>query len=108
MALFLLQQLTAHILSFPSVPEKNKERGIKEMKILKQLLFAVAIMFCFSIAASAQKQDDKKPKKDPPVVVVKEKDPKKEDKPKKEKDDNVKKPPMEFYLSENRIEITSK
>lgn len=77
------------------------------MKILKQLLFTIAVMLCFSIAASAQKQDDKKPKKDPPVVVVKDKEKPKEGKPKKDKDDNVKKPGMEFYLSENRIELVS-
>ncbi len=79
------------------------------MKILKQLLFTIAVLFCFSVAASAQKQDDKKPPKDPPVVVVKDKknDKPKEDKPKKDKDDNVKKPEMEFYLSENRIELIS-
>lgn len=99
----------AHILSFPSVPERIKERGNKEMKILKQLLFTIAVMLCFSIAASAQKQDDKKPppKKNPPVVVVEDKKPKKEEQPKKDKDDNVKKPPIEFFLSENRIELVS-
>ncbi|CAN5349328.1 hypothetical protein BH20ACI1_BH20ACI1_29180 [soil metagenome] len=76
------------------------------MKILKQLLFTIAVLFCFSIAASAQKQDDKdkKPKKDPPVVVVKDREKPKEEKPKK--DDNVKKPEMEFYMSENRIEVS--
>ncbi len=69
------------------------------MKTLKQLLFAVAVMICFSMTAAAQKEGDKKPppKKDPPVVVVKPKDDKpKDDKPKDEKD---KKPEaMVFYF----------
>lgn len=73
------------------------------MKTLKHILFTIAVLFCFSIVASAQKQD-KKPPKDPPVVVVKDR--KDKDKPKEDKDkkDNVKKPPMEYYLSENQIE----
>ncbi len=57
------------------------------MKTLKQLLFAIAVMTCFSMTASAQKDGDKKPppKKDPPVVVVKDKDKPKDEKPKDEK-----------------------
>ncbi len=73
------------------------------MKTLKKLSFAIAVMFCFSMAASAQKQDDKKPppKEKPPVVPVEPRKPK-EDKP---KDDRVKKPEMVFNLAENKIEI---
>ena len=58
------------------------------MKTLKQILFAVAVMICFSITASAQKEGDKKPppKQDPPVIVVEPKTPKpKDDKPKDDK-----------------------
>lgn len=75
------------------------------MKILKHLLLTAAVMICFSMATPAQDKN-KQPKKDPPVVPVKEKDKPKEDKPKNDKDkDQVKKPPTEFYLSENRIVI---
>ena len=65
------------------------------MKTLKQLLFAVAVMICFSMTASAQKEGDKKtpPKKDPPIVIVKDKDKPKEDKPKDDK-----KKPQAFIL----------
>ena len=67
------------------------------MKTLKQLLFAVAMMICFSMPASAQKEGDKKPppKKDPPVVIVKDKDKPKEDKP---KDDKKKPQTFIFYF----------
>ena len=67
------------------------------MKTLKQLLFAVAMMICFSMTASAQKEGDKKPppKKDPPVVIVKDKDKPKEDKP---KDDKKKPQAFVFYF----------
>ncbi len=67
------------------------------MKTLKQLLFAVAMMICFSMTASAQKEGDKKPppKKDPPVVIVKDKDKPKEDKP---KDDKKKPQAFIFYF----------
>ncbi|MGI8788206.1 MAG: hypothetical protein ACR2HG_10645 [Pyrinomonadaceae bacterium] len=56
------------------------------MRTLKQLLFAVAVMICFSMTASAQKDGDKKPppKKDPPIIVVEPKKPK-DDKPKDDK-----------------------
>jgi len=65
------------------------------MKTLKQLLFTVAVMICFSMTASAQKEGDKKtpPKKDPPIVIVKDKDKPKEDKPKDDK-----KKPQAFIL----------
>ncbi|MDQ3062863.1 MAG: hypothetical protein M3R14_08395 [Acidobacteriota bacterium] len=67
------------------------------MKTLKQLLFAVAVMICFSMTASAQKEGDKKPPpkpKDPPVIVVEPKTPKpKDDKPKDDK-----KKPQAFIL----------
>jgi hypothetical protein len=70
------------------------------MKVLKQILFAVAITICFTLTASAQKQDDKKPpeKKNPPEIEVVPKDrpkdrPKEEDKPK-----NDKKKPQTAYL----------
>ncbi len=67
------------------------------MKTLKQLLFVVAMMICFSMTASAQKEGDKKPppKKDPPVVIVKDKDKPKEDKP---KDDKKKPQAFIFYF----------
>ncbi len=68
------------------------------MKTLKHLLFALAVMICFSMTASAQKEGDKKPppKKDPPVVVVKPKD----DKPKDDKPKDDKKKPLAliFYF----------
>lgn len=68
--------------------------------MLKQLLFATAVMFCFSIAAFAQKPDDKKPPpKDPPVVIVKDKNPKDENKPKNnENKDNKGKKPQAFVI----------
>jgi len=72
------------------------------MKTLKQLLFAVAVMICFSITASAQKEGDKKPppKEKPPVIVVEPKTPKpKDDKPKDDKPkDDKKKPPQAFIF----------
>ena len=67
------------------------------MKTLKQLLFAVAVMICFSITASAQKEGDKKPPpkpKDPPVIVVEPKD----KKPKEEKPKDDKKKPQAFII----------
>ncbi len=72
------------------------------MKTLKQLLFAVAVMICFSITASAQKEGDKKPPpkpKDPPVIVVEPKDKKpKDEKPK----DDKKTPPASIFYFRNR------
>lgn len=62
------------------------------MNILKQLLFAAAVMICFSMTASAQKEGDKNnppPKDKPPVVIVKDKDKPKDDKD-KPKDDRKK------------------
>ena len=71
------------------------------MKNLKQLLLAIVFVVGISITVSAQKDDKKPPPKpNPPVVPVEPKKPK-EDKPKD------KKPGIVFYLSENRIEITS-
>ncbi len=76
------------------------------MKTLKHIVFSVAIMSCFSMAAVAQTQDKEKekPKKDPPVVVVKEKERPKEDKP---KNDNVKKPGMMSFILEDKVVIGS-
>jgi hypothetical protein len=67
------------------------------MKVLKQILFAIAVTICFSITASAQKQDDKKPKDPkPPVIIVapKNEKPKENDKPK----GGEKKKPQSAYL----------
>ena len=56
------------------------------MKILKQLLFAATVVFCFSIAASAQQTDKTPvPKPSPPVIVVR---PKGDEKPKEDKPKN--------------------
>ena len=79
------------------------------MKLLKQLLFAFAVMICFSMTASAQKDgDDRKdtPKKEkPPVIIVPDKKPK-EDKPKDNDRDNGKKKPNSAYLkSSNEDEV---
>ena len=75
------------------------------MKVLKQILFAIAVAICFSITASAQKQDDKKPKNpDPPKikVVPKEGDkPKGNDKPK----DDKKKPQSAYLKSTDKEEV---
>lgn len=69
------------------------------MKLLKQILFAIAVAMCFSITASAQKQDDKKPKDPkPPVIIVV---PKGDEKPKgneKPKDNDKPKKPQSAYL----------
>ncbi len=67
------------------------------MKTLKHLLFALAVMICFSITASAQNEGDRKtpPKKDTPVVIVKDKD---KDKPKDDKPKDDKKKPQEFIF----------
>ena len=78
------------------------------MRVLKQLLFAAAVVICFSMAASAQGQDGKKvpDKKNPPIIVVptpnKDRD-KDKDKP---KNDN-KKPGMAYLRQkdENQAEI---
>lgn len=77
-----------------------------EMKVLKQILFAIAVMICFSITASAQKQDDKKPPKNqetPKIKVV----PKEGEKPKgneKPKDDK-KKPQSAYFKSTDKEEM---
>jgi hypothetical protein len=82
------------------------------MKVLKQLLFAMAVMICFSITASAQNQDEKKnppDKKNPPVIVVEPKKPKENEKPKEDdKRNNDKKKPESAYLkfsNGNEIEV---
>lgn len=69
------------------------------MKTLKQLLFAGAVMICFSMTGSAQEGDKKTPpKKDPPIVIVKDKDKPKEDKPKEDKPKDDKKKPQAFIF----------
>lgn len=76
------------------------------MKVLKQILFAAAVVVCFSITASAQKgQDDKKPKnpETPKIKVV----PKEGEKPKgneRPKGDDRKKP-QSAYLITNKYEM---
>ncbi len=76
------------------------------MKVLKQILFAAAVVICFSVAASAQqKPDDKKPKnpETPKIKVV----PKEDSKPKgneKPKGDDRKKPES-AYLITNKYEM---
>ena len=77
------------------------------MKVLKQLLFAAAVMICFSMTASAQ--DDKKPKPKPtdkPIIQVVHKNddknkPKENDKPREDK----KKPESAYLKSSNGNEI---
>ena len=70
------------------------------MKLVKPLLFAAAVVICFSITGLAQNQDPKKvpPKGTPPIIVVptpnKDKD---KDKP---KNDN-KKPGMAYLRQRN-------
>ena len=67
------------------------------MKTLKQILFAAAVMICFSMTASAQKEGDKKqppPKDKPPIIVVEPKTPK----PKDEKPKEDKKKPQAFMF----------
>jgi hypothetical protein len=72
------------------------------MKVLKQILFALAVMICVSVTASAQKDgDDKKtPKKEkPPVIVVPDnKKPKENDRP-KDRDNDRKKPESAYFKS---------
>lgn len=70
------------------------------MKVLKQFLFAAAVMICLSLTASAQKnQDDRKntPPKDSkltiPVAPKDDKKPKGNDRPK----DDRKKPESVFF-----------
>jgi hypothetical protein len=103
-ALILLIEIAAHNLFPLRCVRFSKERKFLEMRVLKQLLFAVAVMICFSITASAQRQDEKKnppPKKTPPVIVV---PPKNDDKNKPKDDRNNdnrndnKKKPEGFYL----------
>jgi len=77
------------------------------MKVLKQILFAIAVTICFSITVSAQKgQDDKKPKNpDPPKIKVV---PKEGDKPKgddRPKGDDKKKPQSAYLKTTNKDEI---
>ncbi len=67
------------------------------MKTLKHLIFALAVMICFSMTASAQKEGDKKPppkEGKPPVIVVEPKD----KKPKDEKPKDDKKKPQAFIF----------
>jgi hypothetical protein len=73
------------------------------MKVLKQILFAFAVMICVSVTASAQKDgDDRKntPKKEkPPVIVVPDnKKPKDNDKP-KDRDKDKRKPESAYLKS---------
>jgi hypothetical protein len=76
------------------------------MKVLKQILFAIAVTICFSLTASAQKGDDKKPKDPkPPVIIVVPKGnerPKENDKP---KGDEKKKPQSAYLKTTNEDEI---
>lgn len=81
------------------------------MKVLKQILFAAAVMICFSMTASAQSDGDKKPKpkENRPIIEVVPKKPKDNDKPKEnDKPREDKKKPESAYLkssNENEIEI---
>ena len=65
------------------------------MNTLKQLLFAVAVMICFSMTASAQKDPDKNPppKAPPPIIIVQPKPT-----PDKPKDDKKKPESLMFYF----------
>ncbi|HEY0429945.1 MAG TPA: hypothetical protein VGC76_19330 [Pyrinomonadaceae bacterium] len=80
------------------------------MKVLKQILFAAAVMICFSMTASAQKGngDDKKPKNpNPPQIIV---IPKNEDKNKPKGDDRPredKKKPESAYLKSSNEDETA-
>ena len=71
------------------------------MKVLKQLLFAAAVVICFSMTASAQQDGKKVPPKNPdniPKIIV---TPKNDDrnKPKNNEDKrNDKKKPESAYL----------
>lgn len=68
------------------------------MNTLKQLLFAVAVMICFSMTAAAQKGNPP-PKETPPIIPVQpEKNKPKDDKP---KDDNKKPSSFIVYLRKN-------
>lgn len=74
------------------------------MKTLKNILFAAAVMICFSMTASAQKEGDKNnppPKdKNPPVIVIKPKDP-----PKDPPKDDKKKPQAVIIYNRNEINL---
>jgi hypothetical protein len=77
------------------------------MKILKQLLFTFAAVFCFSVAASAQKPDKTPvPRPSPPVIIVK---PKGDEKPKedKPKNDDRKKPNTAILDFSRKFKIES-
>ncbi len=77
------------------------------MKILKQLVFVVAMTFCFAVAASAQQPTKTPvPKPSPPVIVVK---PKGDEKPREEKPKNNdgKKPQAESLDLARRLKIES-
>ena len=64
------------------------------MKTLKQLLFAVAVMICFSMTASAQKDGDKPPPKAPPPIIIVQPKPT----PDKPKDDKKKPETIRFFF----------
>ncbi len=88
----ILPDKSGRAFNFPPSALEIREEKI-EMKTLKQLLFAIAIVLGISMTASAQKGDDKKtpPKSgNPPVIVVVPKDKPKEEKPKP--DERRKKP----------------
>ena len=79
------------------------------MKVLKQILFAAAVLICFSMTASAQKDGDKKPKNpNPPIIIVQ---PKNDDKNKPKGDERPKedkKKPESAYLktsNEDKVEV---
>ncbi|CAN5350216.1 hypothetical protein BH10ACI1_BH10ACI1_27340 [soil metagenome] len=63
------------------------------MKILKQLFFAAAVIFCFTFAAAAQRPDKTPvPKGTPPVIIVPPKKPDEKPKQDEPKNDERKKP----------------
>ena len=77
------------------------------MKVLRQILFATAIVIGFSLSVSAQKggDDKKRPPKDPPTIQVPDK---KEPKEKPKDDDrknDKKKPEMAFSNEPGEVEI---
>lgn len=69
------------------------------MKLVRELIFAIAAVIALSVSVSAQKKDDKKPPKPtPPVVTPGDKKPPKEAPPR----DKGKKPGMGFVLFVSR------
>ena len=68
---------------FPSFPERRRftKEEMKAMRVLKKILFTIAMVAGLALAVSAQKDGKKPPKPNPPVVTPGPKNPPRENPP---------------------------